>query len=303
MTLVQLANFVRIAEIGSLSKAAAVLRIAQPALSRQMRNLEEELGSSLLVRHAWGVSLTAAGDALLSRARRTLLEAEAARNAVAALAEQPSGRVVIGVPTSLAAALIPTLAAALDEKYPRLVAHFIDGFSAVLHARTLSGEIDLSALYEDRPSGPLHTSPLLAETLMLVGPAGASVEPAPVAEMLADLRLILPARPNRLRLIIDEALLPNARRRLDLLEVDSLPATIGMVEQGAGFTVLPYSAVAVEVARGAVKAWPVEGLALSRTLLLARSVDRPPTPSISVVEGEIRSLVRRLAEPLRWRAL
>ena len=121
--------------------------------------------------------------------------------------------------------------------------------------------------------------------------------------MLSGRRLILPARPNRLRLIVDEVLLPRAPAPLDLLEVDSLPATVSMVEQGAGFAVLPYSAVATEVARGAVTVWRLEAPTPSRTLLLSRSVDRAPMPSIAAVEGEIRSLVSRLAGLMRWRAL
>jgi LysR family nitrogen assimilation transcriptional regulator len=92
MTLQQLANFVRIVELQSFSKTAAVIRIAQPALSRQVRNLEIELASPLLVRHGWGVTPTAAGELLLERARRLLAEAEGARDALLALSAEPSGR-------------------------------------------------------------------------------------------------------------------------------------------------------------------------------------------------------------------
>jgi LysR family nitrogen assimilation transcriptional regulator len=303
MTLVQLANFVRMAELQSLSKAAAVIRIAQPALSRQLRHLEIELGAPLVIRHAWGVSLTAAGEALLARARRVLLEAEGARDAVQALADDPAGRVALGVPTSLATILLPELSAALRDKYPRLRPHFVDGFSAVLHARTLAGDLDLAALYDDRAIGPLATSPLLSEDLALVGPMPPQPPGATAAEMLAKGPLILPARPNRLRLIVDEALSQCDTDPPPFIEVDSLPAIIRMVRRGAGFTVLPYSTVVEEVTRRELSIQRLEAPQFARTLLLVRPVDRQPTPAVAAVEQEIRSLVRQLADKVRWAPL
>lgn len=300
MTLVQLANFVRIAELQSLSKAAAVVRIAQPALSRQVRALELELGSRLLMRHARGVSLTPAGEALLLGARQILRETEAVRDAVQAMAAEPAGRVAIGVPTSMATSLLPALCASLRQKHPRLKLHFVDGFSAMLHGRTLSGELDLAVLYEDRAMGPLTATPLLTEALMLVGPGDAEVAPGPAAELLSGRDLILPARPNRLRLIVDEVLGVEPR---SVSEVDSLPALIDIVRRGEGYTVLPYSTVAEDVRRGDVRAWPLRSPELSRTLLVGRPADRQTTAAVAAVEAEVRTLVAQLAPQMRWRPL
>lgn len=301
MTLAQLANFVRIAELGSLSKAAAVLRIAQPALSRQLRLLEADLGSSVFMRHAWGISLTPAGEILLVRARKLLLEAEAARDAIHALASEPTGRVAIGVPTSVAVTLLPALAAILRNKWPKLRPHLVDGFSAQLHGRMLAGELDLALLYEDRAIGPLETTPLLAENLMLVTSADTVVEETSAAEMLVGGPLILPARPNRLRLIVDEALANRPGDEPDILEVDSLPAIISMVERGQGRTVLPYSTVSEQVRRGSLATWNLQFPQLSRTLLLVRPLDRKLTAAVAAVEQEIFALVSELAGPSRWR--
>jgi len=303
MTIVQLSNFVRIAELKSLSKAAAVIRIAQPALSRQLRHLEDELGAPLVVRHAWGVSLTAAGEALLVSARRVLLEVEGARDAVQALAADPAGRVAFGVPTSLAAVLLPELGASLRDKYPRLKPHFVDGFSAVLHARTLAGDLDLAALYDDRTIGPLATAPLLSEALVLVGPPGLGNADAAITEIRGIGPLILPARPNRLRLIIDEGLSQNDSEPPSIVEVDSLPAIIAMVRRGAGFTVLPYSTVALEVCRDELSVRSLPGEHFARTLLLVRPVDRQPTAAVLAVEKEVRALVRQMADKMRWTSL
>jgi LysR family transcriptional regulator, nitrogen assimilation regulatory protein len=304
MTLTQLANFVRIAELQSLSKAAAAIRIAQPALSRQVRNLEIELGNALLIRHAWGVTLTPAGEVLVARARRLLVDAENTRDAVLALTTEPTGLIAIGVPSSVSTTLLPELAAALREKYPRLRPHFVEGFSAVLHARTLSGELDLAALYDDRAIGPLATTPLLAENLMLVGPPDGEVGRLTTsADLLASRPLILPARPNRLRLIVDEALARRPQAEGPAFEMDSLSAIIAMVERGAGWTVLPFSTVAAAVACGAVKVWDLQYPQLSRTLLLVRPVDRQATPAVFAVQAEIRALVGWMAPAMQWRSL
>jgi LysR family nitrogen assimilation transcriptional regulator len=302
VTLAQLINFIRIAELQSLSKAAAVVRIAQPALSRQLRSLETELNTPLLIRHARGVSLTAAGEILLVRARRILLEADKARDAVQALAVEPTGRVALGVPASLATALLPPLVAAVTARYPRIRLHLVDGFSAALHARTLSGDLDLAILYEDRAMGPLSTSPLISEALMLIGPARGVAPTGSTADRLAGKQLILPAHPNRLRLIIDEALVTIGEVP-QIVEVDSLPAITAMVQRDAGWTILPYSTVADGVARRELRAWDMAAAKLSRTLVLARPVDRDPTSAIAAVEVEIRRLVDDLSNEARWTSL
>jgi LysR family nitrogen assimilation transcriptional regulator len=303
MTLVQLANFIRIAELQSLTKAAAVIRVAQPALSRQIRNLEEELGSILLVRHAWGVTLTAAGEVLLVHARRLVLETENARDAVLEVAAVPAGRVALGLPSSLATALIPPLSLAIRDRYPNLRVHFVDGFSAVLHRRALADELDLAILYEDRVIGPLATTPLLSEALVLVGPPDAEVSTRTPSTMLAGRTLILPAAPNRLRLIVDEALALGDGAQGPIVEVDSLPAIIEIVRSGGGFTVLPYSSVAPAVVRGDVQTWAFRTPAPTRTLLLVRRLDRRPTVGVDAVEAEIRRLVTSLAGDLGWTVL
>ncbi len=300
MTLTQLANFIRIAELQSLSKAALVVGVAQPALSRQLRALEAEMGSPLFVRHAWGVALTPAGETLLARARRVLAEAESARDAVQALAKRPTGRISLGVPASVGPSLLPQLAPLLRKKYPDLRPSFVDGFSAAQHERVVSGDLDLAILYSDRTIGPLPTTPLLTEDLMLVGPAGAKVRVGAAADMLRDRPLILPSRPNRLRLLVDEtAFAPSTPP----LEVDSLPAMIALVESGAGFTVLPYSAVADAAERGAVQLWPLADPPLTRTLVLVRAPERHASPAVQAVEEEIATLTSALAERMRWRAL
>lgn len=296
MTLTQLAYFVRIAELESFSKAAAVVRIAQPALSRQIRNLEAELGAELFERQAWGVRLTEAGGALLEHAREILLGVDAARDAVDALSAEPAGRVSIGVPATLATQLLPPLALALRSAYPRLKPRFVDDFSTGLHARVHAGELDLAILYEDKAMGPLVTAPLLQEPLtVVVQPGGAST----AAEILRSTTVVLSGRPSLLRKIIDGVLAIHGVTDSAILEVDSLPAIVSMVSQGLGCTVLPYSTVADEVDRDELQALPLSP-APTRALVLARPLDRSMTTATAVTEARIRTIVAELAPRFAW---
>lgn len=297
MTLIQLANFVRIAELQSLSKAAAVIRVAQPALSRQLRDMEAEFGAELVVRHHWGVSLTPAGEVLLERARRILTETEAARDAVQALSDEPAGPLRLGVPTSLAAAVLPELALVLQDRYPKVRPRLVEGFSAVLHAQMISGQLDMAVLYEDRALRPLSTSPLLREGIVMVTPTTAAGSDGPIPPTL-----IVPSHPNRLRLIVD-AVLAEQGETPPFLEVDSLSAIIAMVSRGAGRTFLPYSSVVAEVVRGEVMVRSIGRSQVTRTLHLAHPIGRHPTAAIAVVERELKELVARLATTLRWQDL
>lgn len=297
MTLIQLANFIRIAELQSLSKAAAVIRIAQPALSRQLKDMEAEFGVDLVVRHPWGVSLTPAGEVLLERAQRIISETEGTRDAVLALSGEPAGTVSLGVPTSLAPALLPELAVILQRKYPKVRPRLVEGFSAVLHDQMIKGNLDLAVLYEDRSLRPLATVPLLRERIVAVAPvAHAGIDTA------SPPTLIVPARPNRLRLIVDDVLAEQGGNP-PLLEVDSLSAIIAMVRRGAGYTFLPYSSVVEEVLRGEVTVKEISQSEVTRTLHLAHPVSRHLTAALAVVEQELQYLVARLASSLRWHDL
>jgi LysR family nitrogen assimilation transcriptional regulator len=301
MTLVQLANFIRIVELQSVSKAAAIVRIAQPALSRQIRALEQELGAPLLRRHGWGVTPTAAGEALLEHARRVLAVAEAARDAVHSLAAEPTGRVQVGLPNSIAAPLLPALGASLRERYPQLRPHFVDAPSDLLHRRVLSGKLDLAVLYKDRAVAPVVASPLLQEQLMLIGPPGATVDTSLKAgELLSTLPLVLPGRPNRHRLLVEQVA---GEGPLDIaIEIDSLPGIIAVVHEGQGFTVGCYSSVATEVERGWLTVFPLRPQII-RTLMLARLDVRAPSAAVAAVAREMCQMIVSLAPAMRWKPL
>lgn len=304
MDLHRLRSFVAIAEQRSFSKAASLLRIAQPALSRQIKLLEEELGVPLLVRTGRGAVPTAAGEVLADHARRLLRGAADLAEAVRGAGTEPSGPLSLGVPSSLGMALLPLLGLACRQRYPKLRLHLVEGFSASIHEWILSGRLDMAILYETSAMGPLVMTPLLEEEIVLVGPAGAFSTNARVPPaMISALPLVLPARPHRLRLMIDSLALAHGCPLDPVLEIDALPALIGAVRLGGMHTLLPYAPVADMVGRGELAVAAIASSLTTRRLSLARPTDKVASPAAQALEGLVVELVRDQAERLRWRPL
>src|SRR2546421_10512469 len=120
MELRSLAYFVRIAELGSITRAAAHLHLAQPALTRHVQRLEDELGVPLLTRANRGVKLTEAGQKLLESAARILREVERTGDEIRAQDAHPSGRIIFGVTPTLCPVLVPELSLRMRRGYTRI---------------------------------------------------------------------------------------------------------------------------------------------------------------------------------------
>src|SRR5438094_10580958 len=120
MELRSLSYFVRIAELGSITRAAAHLRLARPARTRHVPRLEEELGVALFTRANRGVRLTEAGEKLLESAARILRDVERTGDEIRAQDAQPSGRIILGVTPTLCPVLAPELSARMRRDYPRV---------------------------------------------------------------------------------------------------------------------------------------------------------------------------------------
>src|SRR5215217_6751400 len=118
MELRHLRYFIAVAEALNFRRAAEQLRVAQPALSKQIRDLEDELGARLLDRNTAGVRLTDAGAVLLNEARQILLAAQQAAIAVRDAAQGRRGRIVIGNIGAMSAAILPSNLTAFRERYP-----------------------------------------------------------------------------------------------------------------------------------------------------------------------------------------
>lgn len=241
MDIRQLTYFTRVVELGSFSRAAAFLHIAQPALSRQISSLEIELKERLLIRNGRGVTPTEAGDRLLAHAHAILTLFQRAHEDMENARLGRTGSVAIGMPNSLSNAISSALIRRLRAELPDAKVHILNGRSTQVQEWILSGRLDMAVLF-DAPSSPmLEITDLVEERLHLFEPmppgeTAAEGPPIPLAE-LASQPLIITSRPNRIREILENELARAGHKLHIASELDSLDATFDMVHDGSGLTV------------------------------------------------------------------
>ncbi|MCH5361423.1 nitrogen assimilation transcriptional regulator NAC [Escherichia fergusonii] len=238
----RLKYFVKIVDIGSLTQAAEVLHIAQPALSQQVATLEGELDQQLLIRTKRGVTPTEAGKILYAHARTILRQCEQAQLAVHNACQSLSGQVSIGLaPGTAASSMTMPLLQAVRTELPDVLVYLHENSGAALNDKLLNGELDMAVMYERSPIDGIHCQPLLKEDLYLVGTQdcpGQNVDLITVAQM----NLFLPGDFSAVRLRVNEAF---SLRRLTakvIGEIESIATLTAAIASGMGSTVLPESA-------------------------------------------------------------
>jgi LysR family transcriptional regulator, nitrogen assimilation regulatory protein len=305
MDLRQLEYFVRVAELGSFTRAAQQLRIAQPALSRQVRLLEVELRQNLLLRNGRGALPTEAGKLLLEHGRGILHQVERAKEELGLVRGGLSGRVAVGLPTSVARVLAVPLIREFRKKLPEATIAIQEGLSVAMQEALVNGRLDIALLYNAMPTPEVELVPLLEEALYLVRPSAppakaprsvsTAKKPALAKIALADiapLPLVIPTRPNAIRNLVETRLGDLGLRPTIALEIDGVSAILELVADGAGCAVLPQSAVGSSAAMQRFDIAQVDGL-LSR-LSIATSAQRPST----LTQRAMLELISSLAEPL-----
>lgn len=268
----QLNYFLRIAELGSFTKAAAVLRIAQPALSRQIQQLEDDLGVRLFIRSDTGVSLTAAGDALRTRAASLLQQFANVRDEVSALSDCVQGRLHFGMPPSLFHLTTMPLLLAVRERYPDVQPSVVEGVSSAIYELVLAGRLDFGVVLSTESMLGLHHRALFSERLFLVCPASteAARSGSVTLEEVASRPLVLTQSSNAMRVVLDDAVRQRGLSLTTLLEANSTRIHTALVAAGLGWSVLTYSAVATDASAGRLTAVPIEDLSVTWTLVHSR---------------------------------
>jgi LysR family nitrogen assimilation transcriptional regulator len=299
----QLQAFATLAEFGSFSRSAGVLGVAQPVLSRQIKALERDLGVDLFYRNGRGVVLTEAGKVLNLYAKGVIETVQRAASEVSALKSSPRGTIVVGLPPSVGIVLTVPLVQHFRDAFPLISMRVIEGFSGHLLEWLLTGKIDVAVLYNAPRTSSLRAEPLVNDELFLLGqPDSSDIPEGDVvpARMLAEVPLILPARPHGLRLLID-SLLGEAHisPRVEL-EIEAMPSTLGLVEKGVGYTILSYSTAHHLIQAGRMRAWRIVDPGLTRQLILATSSQRPTTPATRALVTMIRKEVRSLTDEGIW---
>jgi len=288
--------FVRIAELGSLTRASAALQMSQSVLSRHVRALEGMLGYRVFHRTGRGISLTDEGQVLLPAARDLLARSAQFMDEAKALGGEPSGVIVLGMPGSIASILAGPVYKMAQGRYPKVRLRLVEGLSGVIDELLTLGRVDIGLRYADGPRRRAGETPLCTVDLHLVAPMGDTLT-AGGSVRLRELRgrpFFLPSAPHAVRRLMEELF---AKHRMTLhvpLEVDSLSTMVQVVAAGGGYTVAPYSAVAHLEAAGRVQLARITHPTISRTLVMAFSAKGPMTGAIRVVAALISDLAAEL---------
>jgi LysR family nitrogen assimilation transcriptional regulator len=302
MDVTQLKILIHVAELGSLSRAADRMGIAQPALSRHVRLLEEELGVRLFERHGRGMLVTEIGKEVLDHAARVLAELEAIRSTATGGRASFRGLVTIGTTPTVAAIITAPLVQRLIEAHPHLSVRFSSAFSGHLIDWLLRGELDLAVTYNPQPMRSLRIVPVMVENLLLVGSSDSRLSASRAVSFadLAKLELVLPSPRHGLRDLVDQC----ARRAgVELryrVEADSFGAMIDLVRAGFGYTVLPLAPIYQLVQSGELCAAPIVDPVPTRKLVVAYPADRPVTPAARYAGELFASITADLVERGVW---
>lgn len=302
MEISQLRTLIHVAELGSLSKAADRLHIAQPALSRQIRLLEEELGVRLFDRHGRGMIITDQGRDALRHALRVMAELEELRASVSDEDAPLRGHVSIGMPPTVADILSEPLVAAFRASHPDATLRIVSAYSGYLLDWMHRGEVDAAILYDPKSARTLRVQPLLDEVLFLIGPPGAGLsQDVPVDfHKLEDKRLLLPSHGHGLRSIVARCA-DEAGFALHVpVEADSYSTLKSLVRSGHGFTILPLAPIHQDLATGQLCAAPLRNPVPTRRLVLSYPTDRL-VPRLARFAGQaIATIVTRMVEEGVW---
>ena len=296
MDLRQLEYFVHVANTLNITNAAMKAHISQPALSRQIKLLEEEFGAPLFQRKARGVILTEAGQRLLGRTRVLLEDVGRMKSELFASADEPIGIVSMAASNSLSGLLTSRVVARYRLTYPKVGVRVSENTSLTVRNTLVQGGADLAILSDRESFNGLIKIPLATESLMLIAPPEAGLDIArPVsAKSLTGHNLVLTPFPNSLRRAVDGILLQAGNAPTPEIEVDTNGLMIELTKSGAGYCVLPYSGVHDLLIKGEVSAAPIRNVQWGWVIAVSRerAMSTATRKMIDIVTDECRTLIR-----------
>lgn len=278
MEIRQLECFVTVADLSSFTRAAWLLQVPQPALSRQVRALETELRQTLFHRNGRGVRLTEPGKRFLSHCRGILMQIERARTELDTSRDDPTGEVVIGLPHSIARRLTVPCVMQFRRQFPQGTLKITEGLTVHLQEWLQAGRLDVALLHDPVPTPMLETLPLLEQNLHVVGSRATKVPlPSEVTlAQLADIGLVLPGRPHPMRMQVETQLANIGLRPKIVQELDGIAGILDLVEAGLGHAVVSLNAIARDdVVR--FSSHKIVSPELKSVLVIAHSAERPVT--------------------------
>ena len=302
MDVKQLKALVTVVETGSVTKAAELLHLVQPAVTRQVRSLEHELGVPLFERTRHGMRPTAAGLSLADRARRALAELDRARAEIVPAPGILTGLVAVGLLESAAELLAEPLVSAIRRDHPGIGLRILTAYSGHLQQWLDDSDLDVSLVYNLGSNPSLNVRPLLREKLWVVAPASdglSAAHPVPLGSIAAH-PVVMPAPGHGLRALIDQAA---ARAQVEInvaVQTNSMSLQKQFVQRGHGWTILPGSGIAADVAVGALSAAPLSEPDVWRSIAVSVPRAALTTPAAQAVADELVRQAQIAARQGRW---
>lgn len=301
----RLKYFVKIVDIGSLTQAAEVLHIAQPALSQQLATLEGELKQQLLIRTKRGVMPTEAGNILYAHAQTILRQCEQAQSAVNSAGQAMSGQVSIGLaPGSLASQLALPLLQAVRDQHPGILLSLNENIGSTLAGQVAGQSLDMAVIYGAKMPAGLQATALMREDLYLVA-TRAVPNPGNNVDLLdvARLNLFLPREGDVVRTQVDEAMAVRKLAANVIGEIESSSTLSAAIASGLGATILPESVARAMI--GPAKAWMarINAPSLSVPLSLCISAQHSLSAPALVVKEILLSIAASRSQEKRVLAL
>ena len=303
MTLKQMRYFLAVVQMGSFSAAARAFYVAQPALSRQISQLEAELGMQLIDRSHAGIQLTEPGRRFHEVALSLVRQVEGVRDHLASSGDHPVGRVAVAIPVSTASLLLPRLVSACEQRFPGINLAVLDGLSLNSRHVVESGQVDLGVVPNAEELHKVCAEPILAEDLYLVGrkERGRAAGDCVTMNQAARHRLVMGPPKMHLRRRAEQAALEAGVRLNVCYEQRSAAAIESMVQSGLAFTIINWPPVAAMCAEGSVVARRIVRPKLRRTISIVSVANRPLSPAAVAVRSLVRELLVELVAAGHWR--
>lgn len=290
-------------ETGSLSRAAESLHVAQPALSKQIAQLENDLGVRLLSRSVRGVKPTESGLAVYQHAKVILKQVEATYSLATAAGGHITGNVAVGLPWTLSTMLGLALLKSVSKKLPGVRLELTEGPSSALSQSVSQGKLDLAIVFAGGPEAGLNLQPLVTERLCLIGAAGSlgALGSCTVAD-LVNYPLVLLSRPNAIREMLERIWDERGLRATVFAEINAPLIGVAAVREGLAFSVLPACVINEGSHLGKLDFAELTEPDLSRTVCLATSVELPVSAAAERVKSLLEELVFEAVNDGGWDA-
>lgn len=296
------ALFATVAQLGSLTKAAAVLDMRQSALSTQISALERACGTRLFSRTGRGLALTALGEQILPRVLSLSREAEQLKHEIQSIGSIPAGEVRVAVASSVGDLLVNDVFRTCRLRFPKVKLQILEGFSAKVDEWVVTGAVDIALLHRYGKRQGYGEEKLFQGSSWLASKGRSKPigdDKVPFAE-LNQLPLVLPSRPSGMRAILEQIA---ARKGISLsiaMEANSLSIIKEIVSHGDLYTVLPFHAVHREVEAGMLRVSRIVSPGIDRTVALGTTTQRPLSLAAREVVKVIRACARRLVDTGAW---